>query len=235
MIHGAVRITDFMKFEGLIFDFNGVLWWDTHLQEIAWKQFSEAVRGGPFSSEEIRVHVHGRTNQHTLEYLTGSSITRDNLERLTQQKETLYRQLCLEQGSDFKLSPGAIDLLDYLVTHDIPHTIATASDKTNLGFFAEHLLLMKWFDLKQIVYDDGLRPGKPAPDIYLEAASRLELKPSQCIVVEDSHSGIEAAYAAAIGHIVALGPADTHQRLGKLKGVSRVVASLEEIPKEHLF
>jgi HAD superfamily hydrolase (TIGR01509 family) len=224
-----------MKFDGIIFDFNGVLWWDSHLQEHAWKQFSEAVKGRPFSSEEIRVHVHGRNNQHTLEYLTGSSVTGNNLERLTQQKETIYRQLCLEQGAEFKLSPGAIDLLDYLVTHDIAHTIATATGKTNLDFFVAHLRLRKWFDLKQIVYDDGSRPGKPAPDIYLEAANRLELKPTQCVIVEDSHSGIEAAYAAGIGHIVALGPADTHQRLSKLKGVNKVVESLEEIPKEQLF
>jgi HAD superfamily hydrolase (TIGR01509 family) len=224
-----------MKFEGIIFDFNGVLWWDTHLQEFAWKQFSEQIRGKPFSSEEITVHVHGRNNQHTLEYLTGNSVVGDDLECLTQQKEAIYKQLCLKQEAEFKLSPGTIELLNYLVAQSIPHTIATASGKTNLDFFVEHLRLRKWFDLTKIVYDDGSRPGKPAPDIYLEAANRLELKPMQCIVVEDSHSGIEAAYTAGIEHIVALGPADTHQRLSKLKGVNRVVESLEEIPKEQLF
>ena len=62
-----------------------------------------------------------------------------------------------------------------------------------------------------------------------------ELEPAQCVVVENSQSGIEAAYEAAIGHIVALGPVDKHHRLMKLKGVNRVVETLEEIPKEQLF
>ncbi len=89
--------------------------------------------------------------------------------------------------------------------------------------------------MTKIVYDNGHRPGKPAPDIYLEAANRLELKPSQCVVVEDSQSGIEAAQAAGIGCIIALGPADTHDRLSKLKGVNEIVESLREIPRELLF
>ena len=224
-----------MKYEGLIFDFNGVLWWDTRQQEIAWKQFSSEVRGTPFSREEMTVHVHGRNNQHTLEYLTGNPVIDDELERLTQQKEAIYRQLCLEQGAEFRLSPGAIDLLNYLVAQDIPHTIATATGKTTLEFFVEHLSLLKWFDLETIVFDEGRRPGKPAPDIYLEAANRLELSPGQCAIVEDSHSGIEAAGAAGIGQIIALGPADSHHQLGQLPGVDRVVSNLGEIPIEELF
>lgn len=217
-----------MKFDGIIFDFNGVLWWDSHLQEHAWQQFSEMVRGKPLSPEEMKVHVHGRTNQHSLEYLTSHSVQGHTLTRLTQQKESIYRALCLEQGEGFKLSPGAINLLNFLVRREIPHTIATASEKTNLDFFVNHLQLDRWFDLKQIVYDDGRRPGKPAPDIYLEAANRLELEPTQCIVVEDSHSGIEAAYQAGIGQIVALGPENSHPVLSKLKGVNMIVKNLEE-------
>jgi len=224
-----------MKFGGIVFDFNGVLWWDTYLHENAWKQFSEEVGRKSFSFEEIRVHVLGRTNQHCLEYLMGRQVTGLDLEQLTQQKETIYRQLCLEQGGDFKLSPGAIEFLDLLVAHDIPHTIATGSEKTNLDFFIKHLRLSRWFDLEQVIYDNGNRPGKPAPEMYLEAASNLGLGPGQCIVIEDSDSGITAARAAGIGHIIALGPADTHHRLMKLKGTNIALESLEEFPFELLF
>lgn len=224
-----------MKLEGIIFDFNGVLWWDTHLQEIAWKRFSETIRGTPLSSEEIRTHVHGRNNRYTFEYLTGRSINGGELAQMIQQKESIYRQMCLDQGADFKLSPGAVELLDYLVEHDIPHTIATASEKTNLNFFVAHLHLERWFDLGKIVFDDGTRRGKPAPDFYLDAARELGLDPPSCIVVEDSDSGIEAARAAGIGHVVALGPSEAHERLGRLDGVNRVVIGLAELPKEQLF
>jgi beta-phosphoglucomutase-like phosphatase (HAD superfamily) len=221
-----------MAVKGIIFDLNGVLWWDGDLQEHAWRQFSGELRGWPLSPDELAVHVHGRNNRHTLEVLTGRRIDGDELVWLTQRKEAIYRQLCLEQGSAFRLSPGAPELLDFLAAHGIPRTIATASEKTNLEFFARHLSLAKWFDLDKIVYDDGTRPGKPAPDIYLQAASNLGLPPAQCMVVEDSRSGIAAAYAAGIGHIVALGPADRHGELARLAGVDRVVDSLWELPRE---
>lgn len=224
-----------VRFKGIIFDFNGVLWWDSHLQEQAWRQFSTRIRGTPFSEEEITVHVHGRNNRHTLEYLTGRALGDDERQQLTQQKESIYRQLCLDEGQNFSLSLGAVQLLDFLVAHRIPHTIATASERDNLDFFIARLHLDRWFDIEQIVYDDGTRAGKPAPDIYLHAASNLGLGPGSCVVVEDSRSGIQAAYSAGIGCIIALGPTPTHKQLAQLEGVSEVVESLQQIPKEELF
>ncbi len=216
-------------YKGIIFDFNGVLWWDNHLQELSWREFSAKIRGTPLSDEEMAVHMHGRNNQYLQEYLAGRPVTGQELEQLIEEKEIAYRQLCLTQGENFKLSPGAIELLDFLVEHHIPHTIATASGKSNLDFFIEHLKLGQWFNLNQIVYDDGSRPGKPAPDIYLQAAKNLDLSPAECVVVEDSHSGIQAAHAAQIGWIVALGPIDTHQQLTSLKGVDTVIENLGQI------
>jgi HAD superfamily hydrolase (TIGR01509 family) len=222
-----------MGFEGIIFDFNGVLWWDGHLQEEAWKRFSTEIRGWPFSEEEMAVHVHGRNNRHTLEYATGRTVEGDELSQLTEAKETIYRRRCLEQ--DFKLSPGAAGLLDFLVACQVRCTIATASGRTNLAFFVEHLRLDRWFEIDRIVFDDGTRPGKPAPDIYLRAASNLGLDPATCVVVEDSRSGIEAAHAAGIGHVVALGPLSTHQQLRQFEGVDSVIEDLRQLPKEQLF
>lgn len=219
-----------MPLAGIIFDFNGVLWWDNSLQERAWKQFAAQIRGRPFLEDEMATHVHGRNNRHTLEYLTGRSIEGDELERLIQQKETIYRQLCLGQGSDFRLSPGAVELLDWLTARRVPRTIATASEKTNVDFFVEHLGLARWFEIEQIVYDDGSRPGKPAPDVYVQAARNLGLEPSRCVVVEDSLSGIQAAHAAGVGRIIALGPAHTHGQLTRLDGVHQAIESLRQLP-----
>lgn len=98
-----------------------------------------------------------------------------------------------------------------------------------------HLHLGCWFDAGLTVYDDGSRPGKPAPDIYLQAARNLGLAPAQCVVVEDSRSGIEAAHAAGIGHIVALGPADGHHQPACLVGVGQVVESLWQLRGKQWF
>ncbi len=216
--------------EAIIFDFNGVLWWDGHLQDKAWQAYSHELRGWPLSDEEMAVHVHGRNNRHTLEYLLGEAVTGQRLEDLSEEKETVYRDLCLDQGVDFKLSPGAIELLDFLAEQQIPHTIATASAKPNVDFFVKHLELDHWFDLKKIVYDDGQKAGKPAPDFFLQAASVLDKNPQQCIVVEDSRSGIAAARAARVGAIIALGPKEDHQELGRLDGVDQVIESLHNFP-----
>jgi beta-phosphoglucomutase-like phosphatase (HAD superfamily) len=222
-------------FDGIVFDFNGVLWWDSHLQEKAWKRFSAQIRGWPFSDEEMAVHIHGRNNRHSLEYAVGRTLDKDAAHRLSEEKESIYRALCLEQGQGFRLSPGAVELLDFLVARHIGRTIATASGKGNLDFFVKHLHLDRWFEIDRIVFDDGTGPGKPAPDAYLQAARNLALDPSRCIVVEDSRSGIEAARVAGIGHIVALGPASTHQRLCQLQGVDCVIEDLGQLPRERLF
>ena len=107
-----------MKFKGIIFDFNGVLWWDSHLVEESWNRFAEKIRGRPFSRNEIKNLVHGRINKHTISYLLGRDVNGEELENLTQQKESSYRELCLQQGAGFKLSPGAIGLLDFIVKRD---------------------------------------------------------------------------------------------------------------------
>ncbi len=218
-----------MKFNGIIFDFNGVLWWDSHLQEMAWQKFAVQLRERPFADEEMAVQVHGRNNRHTLEYLTEQDLTADQLHQLSEQKEQIYRDMCLALDDQFQLSPGAVDLLDFLVTSQIPHTIATASGKSNVDFFIAHLNLAHWFDLDQIVYDDGTRRGKPAPDFYRDAAQMLDVPPEKCIVVEDSRSGMAAARAAGIGHIIALGPSATHANLAQIEGIDHVVADLSQI------
>ncbi len=216
--------------EAVIFDFNGVLWWDGHLQDKAWKAYSSELRGSPLSDEEMAVHVHGRNNRHTLEYLIGENVTGPQLDQLSEEKEIVYRDLCLDQGASFKLSPGAVQLLDFLVKQQIPRTIATASAKPNVDFFIKHLELERWFDLNKIVYDDGQKAGKPAPDFFLQAASLLGKDPGQSVVIEDSLSGMAAARAAGVGTIIALGPIKDHQELALVDGVDLVIESLHDFP-----
>jgi beta-phosphoglucomutase-like phosphatase (HAD superfamily) len=143
--------------------------------------------------------------------------------------------MCLEQGDGFHLSPGAVDLLNFLVDHQINRTIATATGAITLNFFVQHLELERWFQRDQIVYDDGLTPGKPAPDFFLKAARNLGLLTQECVVIEDSLSGIQAAHASGIGHIVALSPAQNHKHLEAIEGVDAVIEDLGQIPIEELF
>ncbi len=223
-----------MKYKGIIFDFNGVLLWDAPLHVQAWQATALRLRGSPISGDEFSIHVHGRTNSHILSYLSSRTLQRQELLELIQVKESMYRGLCLKNPEMFVLSPGAEALLDFVSSKDIPRTIATASEKTNLDFFIRHLGLDKWFDLQRIVYDDGTLPGKPAPDMYAKAATNISLSPHDCIVVEDAISGFQSAHAANIGHIVGLGPIETHNKLLACPGVSTVIESFEQFPRELL-
>ncbi len=219
----------------VIFDFNGVLFWDSHFHEAAWRSLSTELRGTPFSDTEMVLNVHGRNNRHTIEYALQRRINSRELEELNQRKESLYRRLCLEHEEQFKLSPGSEKLLSNLCELNIPRTIATASEKNNLDFFIESFNLKRWFEVDQIVYDDGSRPGKPAPDIYIEAARRLSLEPKECLVIEDSQSGIEAAERAGVGYIIAVAPLEKLPVLGTLSGVDETLQSLDQVNLEIMY
>ena len=223
------------KFKGFIFDFNGVLFWDTDIQEQSWREYSLVLRGVPLSDAEMAGHVHGRSIRYTFEYLLERSVDFEELACFTDGKEGIYRHHCLASGERFRLSPGAEGLLDALVSKSVPHAIATAMERTNIDFFIRHFNLLKWFEDAKIVYDDGTHQGKPAPDIYLKAASRLGLKTCECVVVEDSLSGLAAANAAGIGCLIALGPKDAHESLKRLPGVTFAVESLAQVDTTELF
>lgn len=222
-----------MKYRGVIFDFNGVLLCDSGIQVEAWQCVAKDLRGYEMSEEELSVHMHGRPNAYVLSYLTGRNIEGTELLTLIQVKESLYREL-LSNARGSQLAPGARELLDTLVSRSVPRTIATSSEKTNLDFFVEQLALERWFDIAKIVYDDGRRPGKPAPDMYLAAAHNIRLPPGECIVVEDAVSGLQAARAAGIGCLIGIGAPAVQPRLLACAGVSAVIESLTQFPRELL-
>jgi HAD superfamily hydrolase (TIGR01509 family) len=214
---------------GVIFDFNGVLVFDSPLHHLAWRKYTLEIRGTALSDTELAECVMGRTNYEILRYLLGRSPSPEEVRDLGGAKEKYYRELC-SGDSGLRLSPGAEELLAALQQRGIPFTIATSSERENLDFFIDCLHLGRWFDTSRIVYDDGTRPGKPAPDVYLEAARRLDLSPCDCAVIEDAISGMQAACAARIGRIFGLGPVAEHERFRRVPGVTDTLTSLADFP-----
>ncbi len=221
--------------KGIIFDFNGVLCWDTPEQSEAWSRYAAVLRGQPLTPTEIAEHVVGRDNRYIFHYLTGRRFEGAELTRHTEGKESIYRNLLLERGEAFQLSPGAVELLDRLKELGVRCNIATSAGEVNVRFYFQHLRLGRWFDFDRVVFDDDHIATKPAPDPYLRAAANLGLTPGECVVVEDSQHGIQAARAAGAGFIIALGPLSQHARLRRLPGVKLVVENLGQIPADDLF
>ena len=188
-------------FDAVLFDFNGTLFFDGALQENAWRTHLGTLIGRPVTDEEFRDHIHGRSAAATFSYFLRREVPQTEAAELEEQKERIYRRLCLE-SPDFHLEAGVPELLDALKARGIPFTIATASALPNTRFFFEHLPLSDWFDFEKVVYSDGTLPGKPAPDLYLKAAKQLGADPTRCIIFEDAKSGILAAKNACAAKVV---------------------------------
>ncbi len=217
--------------KGIIFDFNGTLYWDSQLHYDAWREFSKKLRGTAFTDEEMRDKMFGHTNEDIIEYAIGKKPTPEMVEKYAKEKESLYRKQCLIDKENFKLAPGAVEFLEFLTQNNIPRTIATMSEWDNVEFYIKHFNLAKWFDLDKIVYSNGKIPGKPAPDIFEIAADKIGLAPEDCVVVEDAIAGINAAKSAKIGKIIAIASLEPINFYEKIDGVDKIIKNFNDFDK----
>ncbi len=217
--------------KGIIFDFNGTLYWDSKLHYDAWREYSKILRGYEFTTQEMQEKMFGHTNEDIIEYAIGKKPSKELVEKYGREKEALYRKQCLLDKENFHLAPGAVEFLDYLKEKNIPRTIATMSEWDNVEFYIKEFHLEKWFEIDKIVYSDGTIPGKPAPDIFLIAAEKINLKPSDCIVVEDAYAGIKAAKSAGIGKIIAIASMESLDFYKKMPEVESIIKNFNEFDK----
>ncbi len=217
--------------KGVIFDFNGTLYWDSQLHYDAWIEYSKILRGTPFTKEEMRDNMFGHTNEDIIEYAIGKKPTPEMVEKYAKEKEELYRKRCLKDRANFKLAPGAEEFLDYLKSNNIPMTIATMSEWDNVEFYIKEFNLARWFDIDKIVYSNGKIPGKPAPDIFLIAADKIGLAPKDCLVFEDAIAGINAAKSAGIGKIIAVDSLEPVEFYQNIDGLSAIIKDFREVDK----
>ncbi len=188
-----------MSFSGVIFDFNGTLFWDTKLHNKAWDIF--LTKHDLYLSDDDKFSkMHGKNNRDIFISIFGGQLSDQQIIDYTMEKELLYQELCL--NTDMQLAPGVTDFLDFLKDENIPFTIATASGKENLDFYFEHLPLSSWFEYDKVVYNNGKIKGKPDPQIYQTALSVINKKPGEVIIFEDAVAGLQAARNAGAGKII---------------------------------
>jgi beta-phosphoglucomutase-like phosphatase (HAD superfamily) len=215
--------------EGILFDFNGTLFWDSKLHEEAWREFALKHTGKHLSDDEMKQNVHGRINYDIVEYIFNEKLDKAQLENFSIAKELIYQQYLLDDSKLLILAPGAEELLCWLKEKNFPITIATSANQSNVDFYFRHLELGRWFDYSKVVFDDGTFNPKPAPDIFMRAADKIGLTPKQCLVVEDSLTGILSARNAQAGKILYV-ENDSPVGFEKVKGyIDGKIKSLNEI------
>lgn len=188
-----------MKKGGVIFDFNGTLFWDSEYQESSWDEYLK-THDIKLTKSQKKEYIHGRNGKDTFEILFNRKLNDLEVHQLVEEKEILYREECLKHKME--LAPGAKSLLEYLKNKEIPIAIATASGKTNIDFFIEKFNLLAYFELDHIIYNDGSTKGKPNPDLFEKAIQRLGIKRENSIIFEDSYSGIQAAINCKVSTVI---------------------------------
>ncbi len=195
-----------MKKRGIIFDFNGTLFYDSPMHVEVFKRICKDYDIPEYSEEYVIEKIFGRSNRDIILDNYKADATEEDIAYFEELKEGKYRDLCLERRDEFHFADGAAEFLDYIKERGIPYAIATSSPLSNMDFYFEHMGLDRWFTYDNITYDDGTLVCKPAPDVYLRTSEKLGLVPEECIVFEDSEVGILAANNARIKDVFALVP-----------------------------
>lgn len=189
---------------GVIFDFNGTMFFDSGKHVKAWVEFTEELIGREITTKEKRVYVSNKSGREIIEHFLGYEISDDMYEQFSEEKEGIYRRLCNDDKENLKLAPGLEQFLDFLTENNVPRTIASVAPLSNMMYYFETFDLYRWFDTDKIVYHDKRLRDKPFPDLYLVACKMINMPPEKCLVFEDSSIGITAAQNAGIKHIVAI-------------------------------
>ena len=208
-------------YKGVIFDFNGTLFFDNDKHILAWGEISKILRGRGITEEELLEHFNGVPNQKIVSYLLGREGTREELVKYSELKEEFYRKFCLEDQEKFHLVDGVVEFFEYLKEQKIPFTIASASIKANIDFFVKEFELAKWISPNDIVYDDGTYENKVS--MFLDAAEKLKVDIKECMIVEDSVSGICSGNAAGCSNIVVVDSSNRAEEYKDLPGVVKVI------------
>ena len=212
-------------YKGVIFDFNGTLFFDNDKHILAWGEISKMLRGRGITEEELLEHFNGVPNQKIITYLLGREGIAEELETYSRLKEEFYRRFCLEDKEKFHLVEGAVEFFNDLKEKEIPFTIASASIKTNIDFFVKEFGLAKWINPEDIVYDDGSYENKVT--MFQDAAKKLRVDIKECMIVEDSVSGIYSAYLAGCRNIVVIDSSNRAEEYRALPGVVKVIQNFK--------
>jgi len=94
------------------------------------------------------------------------------------------------------LKPGVLEMLDWCDHADLPMAVATSTLHQKAERQLRDVGIRKRFSI--VVGGDQVKQGKPAPDIFLETARELEVAPTACLALEDSHNGVRSACAAGM-------------------------------------
>ena len=195
-----------MKY-AFLFDMDGVIIDSNPVHKIALRQFCKQ-HGYDLTEEHLREKIYGRTNKDWIPNVFGP-LPKEQVTAYADEKEALFREL---YRADIKPLNGLMEFLEQAKKLGIPQAIATSAPRANVDFTLEHTGAEKYF---QAILDEAfVNKGKPDPEIYQKTAAALGFDPQNCVVFEDSLSGVDAGKAAGC-KVVGLTTTHTAEELSK--------------------
>lgn len=189
--------------KGVLFDFNGTLFFDDEQHMAAWEPLFYEITG---KGEEDFIYFcdnfvspSSREAFRLIHQLHDIPCTEEKLDWCVSRKEELYREICIKTDH-LELAPGAPELLDYLKENGIPFNLATLSVKENVDFYFDYLKIGKWFDRNKIIFAEGNYQSKQ--QMYKAAAEAIGLGVEDCLVFEDQPQAINASYEAGVRYAI---------------------------------
>ncbi len=182
----------------VVFDLDGLI---TNTEDLYDEAGSEVMRrrGREFEAP-LREQMMGRPAREAYQYMIDYYSLPDAYEDLKVEYQTELDRL---MDSSLAAMPGLYELLDELRAAELPIAVATSSERKYADFVLERLEIKPRF--RFVLTAEDIRHGKPNPEIYLLAASHLQLAPRQMMVLEDSGHGCQSAvdagaFAVAVPH-----------------------------------
>jgi beta-phosphoglucomutase len=182
--------------KAVIFDLDGVIVDTAHYHYMAWKRLASEI--GIELTIEDNEKLKGVSRMHSLEIILGLggggiSLSAHEKEQLANKKNTWFVDY-LERMAPEEIFPGVKLLIEKLKEKGIK--VGLASSSKNAKTVIQLLHIPDAFDV--VVDGTMITHSKPHPEIFLLAAERLDVLPSECLVFEDAEAGVEAAIAAGM-------------------------------------
>ncbi len=178
-----------MKYQGVIFDLDGVICSTDRYHYLGWKALADRL-GIPFNETDNN-RLRGVSRMESLNIVlekSGRVYTEAEKQAMAEEKNDTYRAL-LHQMSPADLADEVKATLDALRARGLK--LAIGSSSRNTPFILERLGLGDYFDA--VADGNCITHSKPDPEVFLKAAEMIGLAPADCVVVEDAHAGVEAA------------------------------------------
>lgn len=208
-----------MKPWAVLFDWDGVIVDSSRQHKTAWERMAAA--DGLHLPPDHFGRTFGMRNPQIIADILQWARDPAEVQRLADRKEAIFRDIVREEG--LEPLPGVRALLLDLQAHRVPAAVASSTPRENLDCAIALLGFAGLFGA--IVACEDVRHGKPDPEVFVQAAARLNMPASRCVVMEDAHVGIAAGRAAGM-MVVAV--ATTHPA-DSLRAASHVVATPAEV------